>query len=310
MRVEHLRYLVEVADCGSMSKAAKNLFVTQPAISNAISTLEHEIGWPILERTGSGVQPTTKGKLVVDDARLILRLIHDWNDVLDSVNLDKITGDVYVADSSELGLSFFQDVIMEMNRKYPKLVVHSVPLQSNPLKELNNGRFQMTVLPIAPRHHNTIARYLGHYRWYLKTLYESNCKLLISAQSELADLDKICTADLHGKTIMVYPDFPYRQLLEAGIEKCSVVYEEPLRLVAAAANNDAIAVFPPSQDVLLHEFLSDGVILEKEIADIPLPMEVNLIYSDYFSRTDAGKLMIQAVQDHFSQESANHSHEA
>ena len=297
MRVEHLRYLVEVADCGSMSKAAKSLFVTQPAISNAISALEHEIGWPILERTGSGVQPTTKGKLVVDDARLIIRLIHDWNDVLDPVNLDKIT----VADSSELGLSFFQDVIMELNRKYPKLVVHSVPLESNPLKELNNGRFQMTVLPIVPQHHATIERYLGHYRWYAETLYESNCKLLISSRSELAMRGSVCASDLRGKTIMVYPDFPYRQLLETAIEGCSVVYEEPLRLVAAAANNDAVAIFPPSQDVLLHEYISDGIIVEKEITDLRIPMEVNLIYSDYFSRTDAGKLMIRAVKEHFAQ---------
>jgi len=302
MRVEHLRYLVAVADCGSMSRAARNLFITQPAISNAISTLEHEIGWPILERTGSGVQPTTKGKLVVDDARLIIRLIHDWSDVLDPENMDKITGDVYVADSSELGLSFFQDVIMDLNRRYPKLVVHSVPLQANPLKELNNGRFHMTVLPIVPEHHSTIERYLGHYRWYAETLYVSSCRLLISSRSDLAASESITAADLTGRTIMVYPDFPYRQLLETAVRDCRVVYEEPLRLVAAAANNDALAIFPPSQDVLLHEYVSGGTIIEKEIADLPIPMEVNLIYSDYFSRTDAGKLMIRAVRDYFSKE--------
>lgn len=301
MRIEFLRYLVEVADCGSMSKAAKNLFVTQPTISNAISALEHEIGWPVLKRTGTGVQPTTKGNLVVDDARLIIRIVHDWNDVLDPVNLDKITGDVYIADSGELGLSFFQDVIMEMNRKYPKLVVHSVPLQSSPLKELNNGRFQMTLLPIIPQHHATIESYLGHYRWYAETLYESNCKLLVSSKSELAPLRDIRSSDLLGKTILAYPDFPYRQLLETRIKDCNVVYEEPLRLVSAVANNDAIAIFPPSQDVLLHEYVNDGIIIEKDIADIPVPIEINMIYSDYFSRTDAGKLLIQVVKEHFLQ---------
>ncbi len=114
--------------------------------------------------------------------------------------------------------------------------------------------------------------------------------------------ESITAADLTGRTIMVYPDFPYRQLLETAVRDCKVVYEEPLRLVAAAANNDALAIFPPSQDVLLHEYVSGGTIIEKEIADLPIPMEVNLIYSDYFSRTDAGKLMIRAVRDYFSKE--------
>lgn len=299
MRIDHLRYLVEVAECGSMSKAAKNLFVTQPAISNAITALEKEIGWPVLERDASGVRATTKGKLVIDDARQIVNIVHSWSDELDAVNLDKITGDVYIADSGELGLSFFQETIMELNRVYPKLTIHAVPLQSHPLKEINNGRFELTLLPVVPGHHRTIERYLRHYRWSMEPLYRDNCCLLLSPENPLAEDASLSVGMLDGFSIVSYPDFPYRNFLESRIPGCVVQSEDPLRCVTLAANNDAVVIFPPSQDVLLDSYLEDGIIKKQWLTDVELPLEINVIYSDSLARTDAGKLIIKTLKERF-----------
>lgn len=299
MRIEQLVYLVEVVDSGSMSKAAKNLFVTQPAVSNAISALEEEIGWPILERTVSGVKPTTKGKLVVDNARFIIHLVHNWSKEIDPKNLEKITGDIYIANSSELGLSFFQDTIMDLNRMYPKMVVHSVPLESHPLKEINNGRFQLTVLPIIPDHHQVIESYLSHYNWVLNTLYVADCTLLISSTSPLSSVDQITPEMLAGYEVAVYPNFPYRKLLEHKIPGIRICYEEPLHLVTFVANDDAIAIVSPSQDVLLQKFIENGIIYQRTIAGISMPMEINLIYLSDFQWTDAGQLIIKTIQDRY-----------
>jgi DNA-binding transcriptional LysR family regulator len=301
MRIEHLKYLVEVAECGSMSKAAKNLFVSQPAISNALSMLEREIGWEVLERTAYGVQPTTKGKLVVDDAHRILQMINRWSDVVDLPNIDKITGDVYVADYSEMGLSFFQDIIMELNRVYPKLVVHSVPLEATPLKELNNGRFQMVALPIVPEHHKAVTAYLEHYDWTLETLYTQNCRLILPKDSALAQHQALTSDMLVGYDLLAYPDFPYQKRLEDQIRRALVRFDEPLRLISAVSTSqDAIAFFPPSQDVFLQAFIESGIFVERELSDIPLPMEVDLIYADHFARTDAGQLLIKEIQRHYA----------
>ena len=43
MQIEHLKCFQTVANCGSMNKAAKALFVTQPAISSSIKSLEDEL---------------------------------------------------------------------------------------------------------------------------------------------------------------------------------------------------------------------------------------------------------------------------
>ena len=49
MKLSTLRYLTTIVDCGSYSKAAEALYVTQPALSQAIQRLEQEIGMPVFE---------------------------------------------------------------------------------------------------------------------------------------------------------------------------------------------------------------------------------------------------------------------
>ncbi len=62
MRLEQLTYVVTIADCRSISKAAKKLYVTQPALSNALRDLEKELNFPIFYRNAQGVSLTEKGE--------------------------------------------------------------------------------------------------------------------------------------------------------------------------------------------------------------------------------------------------------
>jgi DNA-binding transcriptional LysR family regulator len=69
-----LRAFVEVADTGSVRSAAQRLFVTESAVSAAITTLAREVGVPLLERDGRGVRLTRAGTLYAGYARTILGL--------------------------------------------------------------------------------------------------------------------------------------------------------------------------------------------------------------------------------------------
>lgn len=71
MTLQQLQYLLEVRNAGSFSAAAKNLFITQSAISNAIIGLEKEIGEPVFIRSQYGLALTPRGKEVVRYAEQI-----------------------------------------------------------------------------------------------------------------------------------------------------------------------------------------------------------------------------------------------
>ncbi len=73
MRMEQLRYLVEVAEAKSMSKAAERLFVSPQAVSKGIRQLEEELDVTLLVRTSTGAELTRLGESVVVLAANMLR---------------------------------------------------------------------------------------------------------------------------------------------------------------------------------------------------------------------------------------------
>jgi molybdate transport repressor ModE-like protein len=67
-----LRILREVAACGTITAAAKALYMTQPAVSQQIAALEREVGVPLLERTTRSMRLTDAGMKLVRHADIIL----------------------------------------------------------------------------------------------------------------------------------------------------------------------------------------------------------------------------------------------
>ena len=62
MTFQQLQYVLEVYRAGSVSQAAKNLFVGQSSVSLSISNLEKELGYPVFIRSTSGVVLTPRGR--------------------------------------------------------------------------------------------------------------------------------------------------------------------------------------------------------------------------------------------------------
>ena len=59
MTLQQLRYIVTIVNCGSISEAAKQLFITQPSLSNAVKELEKEMGISIFNRSSKGIAPVS-----------------------------------------------------------------------------------------------------------------------------------------------------------------------------------------------------------------------------------------------------------
>ena len=74
MNTQYLKYAVEVERTGSFTKAAQNLYMSQPRLSKAIRELEAQLGTELFNRTAKGVQPTPKGEIFLARARNILTI--------------------------------------------------------------------------------------------------------------------------------------------------------------------------------------------------------------------------------------------
>lgn len=76
MEIRQLRYFVTTANLLSYTKAAKVLFISQPALSNSISRLEKELGTDLFYRGDSrGIRLTPAGRIFLKDAQEILQMV-------------------------------------------------------------------------------------------------------------------------------------------------------------------------------------------------------------------------------------------
>jgi DNA-binding transcriptional LysR family regulator len=77
MDVRQLKFFLAVVDHGGFSRAAEELMVAQPSLSQAIAGFERELGMPLFHRVGRGVVLSDAGKALVGPARVVLRNIDE-----------------------------------------------------------------------------------------------------------------------------------------------------------------------------------------------------------------------------------------
>lgn len=77
MELRELRNFMQVASAGSVSRAAQELRLAQPALSRQIQKLEHELGVSLFARHGRGVRLTSAGSQLLERAEAIVQLVHE-----------------------------------------------------------------------------------------------------------------------------------------------------------------------------------------------------------------------------------------
>src|SRR5207247_5765785 len=80
IELRHLRYFAAVADAGSFTHAAEQMFIAQPTLSQQIRRLEGIVGTPLLRRRREGLQRTKAGAVLLEASRTVLSLVdHEVN---------------------------------------------------------------------------------------------------------------------------------------------------------------------------------------------------------------------------------------
>ena len=131
MRMEDLRYLIQVADCGSISQAAENCYITQQGLSRIISSLERELGVKLFDRSGSRIVLTALGEEVVSRAReldaLYQRMLLDI-----SRSSRALEGappvDLHIYTSQLISATLLPRVLSAFNLRYPGINLNIIEL--------------------------------------------------------------------------------------------------------------------------------------------------------------------------------------
>lgn len=120
MTTQQLTYVIAVAECQSISKAAEKLYVTQPSLSQYIRSIEKQLGLNLFDRSVTPLQLTDAGRLYVEWARKILAMEENMNNAIsDLMGLE--TGSVRIGASPFRVRCQLARSIAAFHAKYPKI---------------------------------------------------------------------------------------------------------------------------------------------------------------------------------------------
>ena len=115
MNIRKLNIFYKTAEYLNMSKVAKEMYISQPSISQCISEIEEEIGTKLFDRIGKRLYLTHEGKIFYDYTRRILNIYEEGVNILkdSKVNSGKIT----VGVSTTIGIYIMPYIIKKFNEK-------------------------------------------------------------------------------------------------------------------------------------------------------------------------------------------------
>jgi LysR family nitrogen assimilation transcriptional regulator len=146
MELRQLRYFIGASEAGSLLKASAMLHVAQPALSQQIASLEHEVGARLFDRSSRGVALTEAGKVFLEHARVVLL---DAERARSAVRESAATpsGDVALGLTTTVALAATMPILSACRAELPQVRLKLVEAYSGFLRErLLSGRLDMALL--------------------------------------------------------------------------------------------------------------------------------------------------------------------
>lgn len=132
MELRHLRYAIAIADTLSFTRAAEQLNIAQPPLTQQIRALEMQLGLPLFYRTKRKVELTASGQVFVERARRILREIDEMKAASQRVHRGE-AGRIVIGFLSSIAFDYFPRVMRAFRTRYPEIQIELSELKHLPL---------------------------------------------------------------------------------------------------------------------------------------------------------------------------------
>lgn len=187
MEIRVLRYFLEIARAGNMTRAAETLHVSQPTLSKQIKDLEQELGKKLFIRKSTSLSLTDEGMLLRKRAEDILDMVDKTTDEFKA--LDEITGgEVHIGCAESYQIKYLAQAIHSFKKKYPLFRYHLTTGNTEQVTErLDRGLIDFAVIVEPPN--------LSRYN-YLELPESDIWGLIMKNDDPLARKNTICFEDL------------------------------------------------------------------------------------------------------------------
>ena len=302
MTLQQLKYVIEVARSRSISRAAQNLFISQPSLSNALKELEKEIGITIFSRNNKGIMLTTEGSEFLGYARQVV----EQADLLENRYAGTQSTQQHFSVSTQhyaFSVSAFVKLLKHYNRDEYEFTLRETRTYEI-IDDVKNLRSEIGIIYISEFNRQVINKFLREGNLVFHELFEAHPHVFISSKNPLVKQGFVTLADLEP--------YPYLSF-EQGDYNSFYFSEEILSTISRKKNirvSDRATLF--NLLIGLNGYtISTGVInqeLNRDIVSIPLLVDewilVGYITHKNVANSQLAKIYLEFLKETIEQERA------
>ena len=297
MKLQQLRYVVKVAECGSITEASRRLFVSQPSITASIRDLENEMGVHIFERTNKGVIVSEEGETFLGYARQVL----DQADLLEGKykgTSEQVPHFSVSCQHYSFAVNAFVDVIREFDAARYDFTLREEQTHEI-IEDVAHMKSELGILYLSEHNREVIERMLAANELVFEGLFCTTPHVFVCADHPLADHASVTLEDLEDYPFLSYEQGSYNSFYYS--EELTSTFERRKNIRVrdrATLFNLAMGLngYTVCSGVISHELNGPGII------SIPLDvdeyMEIGIITRKNTTLTRYGQAYIEAIRQH------------
>ncbi len=261
MNVLHLKYAVEVAKAGSISKAAEALYMNQPNLSRAIKELEASLGITIFGRSAKGMYVTPEGEEFLERAKKILQQI----DEMEAFYKAGVPAQQRFSLSAPRA-SYISEAFVQFSKGLTKERAEIYYKETNAMRVVNNvlsGDFKLGILRYAACYDKYFKGMLEEKGLAHELVTEFHYVLAMSREHPLAEKEEIAFADLRPYIEIAHAD-PYvpsvplamvkKEELPDDMDRRIFVFERASQFELLSQNHETFMWLSPVPQTLLDRY--------------------------------------------------------
>lgn len=297
MKLQQLRYVVKVAECGSITEASRRLFVSQPSITASIRDLENEMGVHIFERTNKGVIVSEEGETFLGYARQVL----DQADLLEGKykgTSEQVPHFSVSCQHYSFAVNAFVDVIREFDAARYDFTLREEQTHEI-IEDVAHMKSELGILYLSEHNREVIERMLAANELVFEGLFCATPHVFVCADHPLAGRSSVMLEDLEDYPFLSYEQGSYNSFYYS--EELTSTFERRKNIRVrdrATLFNLAMGLngYTVCSGVISHELNGPGII------SIPLDvdeyMEIGIITRKNTTLTRYGQAYIDAIRQH------------
>lgn len=207
MTIQQLKYVVKIAECGSITEAARRLYIAQPSLSAAVKELEAELRIEIFRRTPKGITLSPEGTEFLSYARQILEqaelLEERYKNKKPAKQLCRISTQHYA-----FAVNAFVDLIASLHADEYEFTLRETRTYEI-IEDVANFQSELGILYLSSFNRKVIGNLLKEKSLTFTPLFEAEPHVFLSSAHPLADKREIALSELEDYPCLVFEQGTY-----------------------------------------------------------------------------------------------------